>query len=60
MENMWQRGVVTAALIVCVSVGLTRSAQSAEVAEVAKLDAVTAARCLKILRGAVRSDEFWP
>ena len=60
MENMWQRVLVPVALIACVAVGLTRSAQSAEVAEVAKLDTVTAARCLKILRGAVRSDEFWP
>ena len=58
MENMWyRRVVVTVALIVCVSVGLTRIGQSAEVA---KLAAVTEARCLKILRGAVRSDEFWP
>ena len=57
MENMWHRVVVTVALIVCVSVGLTRIGQSAEVA---KLAAVTEARCLKILRGAVRSDEFWP
>ncbi|HIA63067.1 MAG TPA: sialidase [Planctomycetes bacterium] len=60
MGNMWQRVLVPVALIACVAVGLTRSAQSAEVAEVARLDTVTAARCLKILRGAVRSDEFWP
>jgi len=57
MKNMWHRVAVTTAMIVCVSFGLTRIAQSAEVA---KLDAVTKARCVKILREAVRSDEFWP
>ena len=57
MENMWHRVVVTAALIVCVFVGSTKIGQTAEVA---KLDTVTEARCIKILRGAVRSDEFWP
>jgi len=60
MKNRWRRVVVTITTAVCVVICLTRIGLSTEATDVAKLDAGTAARCIEILREAVRSDEFWP